>query len=280
MHRLPCLLALVSLPLLTPASAEPEVALRSYSQPGGQALRIQTTTTSHDGRIIIEGNGEKSEGSMRLHRSRTLQRHTSADGTSVQYTVVQDTSESSNELDAPTRPGSQTSALTGKTAAGFRDSTGHWHFYLAGKTPTSVEATELAELGSLENRRWFAGHPVKIGESWEIDPSFLRHLLLRDPGSASLEASVTLKEIKKVAGTDTAVLTLKIQSVAAQRDTPEAPTETATLNATGTLMVSLDTMLDHELIIEGSLLSTSRANGTLTTLILPFRSVTVRSLDR
>lgn len=274
------LLALMGLSLIAPAAAAPLLTLRPYAQPSGQTLRIQTTTTSKGGRIIVEGHGEKAEGTTRLHRTRTLERRTAEDGTTVHYTIIKDSSESSNELNLPTRPGSQTSALTGKTAAGFRDSTGHWHLYLPGKTPTSVQATELAELGSLENRRWFADRPVKIGESWEIDPSFLRRLLLRDPGTASLEATVTLTTVRNIAGTDTAVLTLKIQSVATQRDTPNAPSETATLNATGTLLVSLDTMLDRSLIIEGSLLSTSRANGTLTTLVLPFRSQTIRSLDQ
>ena len=65
-----------------------------------------------------------------------------------------------------------------------------------------------------------------------------------------------------------------------RRTHAERTAETSTLNATGTLLVSLDAMLDRKLTIDGSLLSTTRANGTLTTVILPFTAEMTRSIAK
>ena len=273
------ILVLSLLPLLASAGAEPVHSLKPYVQPTGQTLRIETTSASRDAKIIIETNGTKRSGTLGVGRIRKLERRVLPDG-AINYTIVADQSETTNDLDPATSPDKRSSSLTGLTARGFRDSGGHWHLYVRGRTPDNREAVQLAGLAAFENRQWFADHPVKIGESWDIDPAVIRHLLLRNIADAKLEASMTLRGVKNIDGQSTAVLDLKIQSVAVNANDAERTAETSTLNATGTLLVSLDTMLDRKLTIDGSLLSSTRANGTLTTVILPLTAGMTRTIEK
>ena len=84
---------------------------------------------------------------------------------------------------------------------------------------------------------------------------------------------MTFKEVREIDGAKAAIFTATIQSVAVTGgdDTPVGAS--ASIHLDGVLHVSLATMLDTRLVLEGTLTSTNRDETGSTTLLLPLRSV-------
>lgn len=282
MNRLFLTLALASLPTslptFLPASlhAETSYHLKPFEQQADQVLDIRISSRSSEGRMIVNSEGEKSEGALSMQRSRNLERRVVSQGGAkgLSYKILEDIAVSSNELEGPNSQTRHVAALTGQTVVGLRDNFGQWQFYMEGSTADNRQVDELYELQAYENRRWFVDYPVKIGESWPINPAFFRHLLLRDLGKAQLKASMTLEDVKDVDGTRTAILSFKLDTIEV-RDKGAAQSEaSASISATGKLHFSLDTMLDREMVFSGLLKTSARNGDHQTSVILPF---TIRS---
>ena len=193
---------------------------------------------------------------------------------SLSYKILEDIAVSSNELEGPNSQTRNVAALTGQTVVGLRDNFGQWQFYLEGATAGNRQVDELSELQAYENRRWFVDRPVKIGESWPINPAFFRHLLLRDLGKAQLKASMTLEEVKDIDGVRTAILAFTLNTLGARDKSAGQPEASASISATGKLYFSLDTMLDREMLLDGTLKTSARKGDSSTSVIIPF---TIRS---
>lgn len=253
-------------------AAEETHKLTSYAQKPGETVRILATSSVAKGRMKVKKDGVEREQPMTMQRVRYLERLLREDGKTLEYKIVNDTTETNNAFLGGRS--SRVASLVGRTAVGFRDSAGQLHLHLEGETPDDTEAIELAELAAYANRSWFPDKPVKVGESWEIEPAFIRHLVLRDLGTTgSIDATMTFQEVAEVDGLQTAVLTFTLQTAAVKEDgSGQEPEATATINAKGTLHVTMETMLDRKLVIEGVLISTNRDGHDLTTSYLPFRT--------
>ena len=139
------------------------------------------------------------------------------------------------------------------------------------------EAVELAELEAYENRRWFVDRPVQVGETWSIDPGFIRHIVERDTGAGHLTASATLKEIATIDDEKTAVIVMNIETAGSRESPDHQQAAGAMLKAAAVLHVALDTMLDKHLVFEGSLTTRARERDQTTTLETPMRIVVTKS---
>lgn len=255
-----------------PGTAEETYPLASYTQKPGETVRILATSSVAKGRMKVKKDGVEREEPMTMQRVRYFERLLRADGKTLEYKVVNDTTETNNAfLGGRT---SRVAALVGQTAVGVRDQSGMLDLRIEGKRPDSTEAIELDDLEAYANRDWFSDKPVKVGESWKIKPAFIRHLVLRDLGTTgSIDSTMTFKEVAEIDGLQTAVLTFTLQTAAVKEDgSGKEPEATATINAKGTLHVTLDTMLDRNLVMEGVLVSTNREGDDLTTFYLPFRT--------
>jgi hypothetical protein len=246
-----------------------------YEQSPGGKVRIETSTSTRDGKVIFMKDGVRREGKIELRRTRTMERQVKVAGETrtVSYRILSDSLVTTRLLDGqPTREITR-SPLIGKTISGTAADDGPTRLTTRQQAANDEVRRQIAEVEAFENRNWLPSRPVKVGDSWPIDAAFVRHLLLRDLRDASIESSMTFKEVREIDGVETAIFTAAIQSVAVSGgdDTPAGAS--ASINLTGLLHVSLDTMLDTRLVLEGTLTSTNRDETGSTTLLLPLRGV-------
>jgi hypothetical protein len=279
MKRLTLCLALAVLPNMAPA--ETSYLLKPYDQRPGQVTTIQSTSTSSNGKVIIQQGAKKTEEAMSIQRSRIFERRIVSNGnsTGLSYKILKDISLTANELESK-KQSKSTSPLTGKTAIGFKVSTERWLLYLEDQTATNRQAVELVELEAYANRRLFSPQAVKVGDSWQVDPAFIRHVVLRDLGDTKLTATMTLKSVQNIRGERTAVLSFKLDTVGVKGDSTSQSAATASIKATGTMLLSLDTMLDREFTIDGTLQTTAIQGDHTITAILPFNIRLTKAVAR
>ena len=149
-----------------------------------------------------------------------------------------------------------------------------WSLSLVDQVPDADQADALLGVESFENRTWFPDRPVSPGDSWEYDPAYFRVLIERDIGAASTTGRMTLRSLENGAdGSPQAHLDLDITSTGLENAGGSAGDleKNAGIEASGSLVVNLDTMLDREMIIEGILRSGVSDDSSSASIELPFR---------
>lgn len=259
------------------ASAETTYEFQPYAQKPGETLRIRSALSSEKGILIRERNGEKERGTITRMRTRQLDRRIAgtADSPRIEYKIINDSHTATNSLERDGGRQSRIGALVGQSVVGKKEPAGSWKLSLEGQPATEIQKAELAELEAYENRSWCPERPVKLGESWEINPAFLHHLMLRDLKTVELRATMTLTEIREIDGEATAVLKCALQSVGAKGKDSDT---TAALNASGTLLVALGTMLEKKLVYTGTISSTARSGDILSSMSLPLEVEITKSV--
>ncbi len=229
------------------------------------ALHIEATTISRSGEVAVRGAEESSIRGIGLTRERVLDRSMKpgAAGGIVTYQIVGDrlTRQEAGKPAVTRQP------LDGTSATGRRDPSGRWRFSPAGKrVPGDVE--ELEFLTAFENRRWFPGRAVAIGETWEFPAEFIRRSLQRDIPQPEVAGLMKPREIgKNPAGHRQAVIDCVI------RGGGNAPLPGGEAGAegqlSGTLIVDLEQPGTMRLQLTGHLTTTARRGADSTRIALP-----------
>ena len=81
---------------------------------------------------------------------------------------------------------------------------------------------------------------------------------------------MTLEAVKNIDGVETAILAFKLKTLGARGKSPEQLEASASIEASGKIHLSLDTMLDREMILEGILKTSARNGDSQTSVVLPF----------
>ena len=222
------------------------------------------------------------KGSLSITRARLWERRLIGSGpkTQLQYQIISDQTTTLTELAGKQGTDVVTGALVGKTVFGFRDTMRRWRLFLRGQTADNRQAADISELEAYENRRWFMETPVRIGQTWPIDPAFIRHLTERDLGKGKINATMTFQSVERIDNEPTAVLTFKIETLGSMSTLTLGGVGggTASISVTGTIHLSLDTMLDKKLTMTGTL-STIATEGVQSTLvILPINMTVTKTL--
>ncbi len=228
--------------------------------------------------MTVTSGQNTEEGPMDIQRERLLVRRVTGAGPAAQltYHVKKDLSTTSVGLGGPPRRETTDAALAGETVYGMRDTFGHWRLFLRGRTASNAQAVELAELEAYENRRWFLDGPVKPGQSWPIDPGFVRHVMKRDIGETKVEATATLQGVRMIDEEKTAVLTLKVATRGTSQENGKA--SGASISLEGVLHVALDTMLDKRLTLKGHMVTISKAGTQTTKVRLPMTAEVLKTV--
>lgn len=271
-RKLPTLITSAVLTLCSTALAQQNAHLLKLHEPRpGQSVVVHTVSDSPNAAMTITRGAAVQKGRTSINRDRKFVRSIRGTGATTQlvYKVLSDQIVTSIVLGAEKDTKTTTGALVGHTALGFRDSIGRWRLFLESGTSRNKQAAELAELEAYENRRWYPPRPVTIGQTWPIDPAFIRHLTERDLGKGSVEASMTFKSIETIGDKPTAVLTFQIETVGSSIDAAAGKEAGALASIKGTLFVDLDTMLDKRLVMNGTLTTIARQHGSSTEIVLP-----------
>ena len=281
MHRRFARLFLAALPLilaLPSRGAEPLVALRPHQPAPGETVRITTTTTTRNGAITVREGANQRSGTIEISRKRVIDQRLAGTGAKQKLTfriLSDDISTTTRLAGSPPETKRKSGPLSGLTATGMRDATKRWKFFLDDTTTDTARTAALAALEAYANRRWFPPRAVPVGATWPIDPGFIRHIVARDLGKTPLEATMTLRKIRKDPDNPnapgTAVLDCRITTRGHKKENAARPESGAIVSLTGTLEIDLATMLDRHFLLEGTLTTFASKDAITTSIHLPIR---------
>jgi hypothetical protein len=144
------------------------------------------------------------------------------------------------------------SPLNGMMFAMSKAPKGDWTFELDGSIPRHRIQQEIDELTVYLKRRWYPDRQVRVGDSWEFDPTWIRMILQKDLQNAKLIGTMKLRQIRHTAAKNMAVIDVSVRGSGGkfQADGTE---QHARVELKGQVTVNLKTMLDESLELDGLL---------------------------
>lgn len=263
------------------ATAKDELHFLKLHQPQpGQTVVMHSVSDSSGGRITATSGASTRAGVMSIKRDRTYERSLRGTGpaTQLEYKVLVDQIISTVNFDGTKETETTSGALVGHAILGFRDQMKRWRLFLKGGSATNQQAVDLAELEAYEHRVWFPNAPVAVGQTWAIDPGFIRHLTERDLGNVRIEAFMTFQSVQMIDSEKTAVLTFVIKTLGSREIPTSEQAADALSSISGTLHIALPTMLDKKLTMTGSLTSTASHAGQSTIVQLPVNTTVTKTV--
>lgn len=267
--------------LLGVVSAQANVVFGPVLAGPGQSVRMEATTTSEGGTIRIEKDGRVTNGTAELKRERDLSwtfRSPEADGTRRGMVTVGRISTSMvTNIGGKPDEVADASPLNGRMFSMSKAPNGDWKFQLDGSVPMHRIDKEIAELTTYLKRDWYPQRQVKLGESWEFDPAWVRMIIERDLKQAQTIGTMKLRQIRHTAKGDDAVIDVSIRSTGGDFR-PDGTESSARVELSGQAVVNLKTMLDESLELKGTLVTSSGKPGDSKTVTLPLRIVVKKTI--
>jgi hypothetical protein len=277
-------LALVGLfltALIPPASAG--ITFGPVKGQPGESVRLVTHSETTGGTIERTVAGQTSKGTISITRDRDLVwtfRDPAADGTRRgMVRVPKITTSSQIKMDGNDEKSTDDSPLTGKMFAMSKSPAGDWKFELDGSVPLARMEKEIEELEVYLKRDWYPTHEVKLGDSWEFDPAWIKMIVEKDLSRAQTIGTMRLQQIRHTQKGDAAVIDITIRSSGGdfKADGSQA---SASVDLTGQVVVNLATMLDESLELKGTVSTGASTAGESTTVKLPIRLTATKSFVR
>lgn len=279
---LPCrLLTALGWALALAAPAPAQVQFGPPRLKPGESIRMVAHTESKDGTVERSTGGKSTIGTMRAVRDReivwTLRDPDPAGQLRVMARIQRYRTVSLIKLGEEEDMRSEDSRLTGKLIAATRDKEGEWKFELDGTPLGQRDRAELEELGAYQKRKWFPDRAVKVGDSWEFDPAWIKLVIERDLSKAQTIGTMKLTQVRRSWGKETALIDVSVRSTGNEWRADGRET-TGSLALNGRMTVNLGTMLDEQLLLDGTLESTARKGIESTKLKLPLRMEVKKSV--
>jgi hypothetical protein len=282
MHLHSFFIAAVALVGLIPAAQAQIVFGPVRSQPG-ESIRMLSHSDTTGGTITRTANGRASNGITATTRDRDLVwtfRPQADDGTKRGMVKINTMTGSTKTVfngkeEATTDP----SPLNGKMFSMSKSPTGDWKFELDGSLPLDRIRQEIDELTVYLKREWYPTTPVKLGDSWEFDPAWVKMLLLRDLRQAQTIGTMNLRQIRRTIDSQFAVIDVNIRSTGGDFHSDGTET-TVSIELAGQVTVNLTTMLDEVLDLKGTIVSSSATATASTKVTLPLALKVTKSFVR
>jgi hypothetical protein len=263
---------------LTPASAG--IVFGPVRGKPGESVRLVTHSATQGGSIEKTVSGKTTRGTIEIIRDRELIwtfREPTADGTRRGMVRVPEfTTFSKTVIQGKEDKSTEKSPLTGMMFAMSKAPKAEWTFQLDGSVPLSRIQTEIDEMKVYLKRDWFPARELKLGDSWEFDPAWVKKIIERDLEKAQTIGTMSLRQIRRSANNPTAVIDVAIHSSGAdfRKDGTEA---TAKVELTGQIIVNLDTMLDESLTLKGTITTATDRVSQITKVTLPISLTATKS---
>ena len=238
----------------------------------GESVRMVSHSETPGGTTERTLDGRTTRGTLSITRDRDLVwtfRPLGADGTRRGMVKV-------NQLTTATKTGfggkedtvNDPSPLTGKLFSMTKAPAGDWKFELDGSVPLSRVRDEIEEMTHYLKREWYPTKPVKLGDSWEFDPQWVKTIIQRDLKNAKTIGTMRLKQVRRSQDRQVAVIEVNIRSTGG--DFKADGTESAAaIDLAGEMSVNLTTMLDETLELKGKLVSSTGTATSSTKVTLP-----------
>lgn len=247
----------------------------------GQSVRLVSQTTTQDGTVKLENNGRVSHGKIQHSRERDLTwtfRNPTQDGSLRGMVAVSKINTySTATLDGKKEDSDESSPLNGKMFAMSKAVNGDWKFELDGSIPLRQIDQEISELSLYLKRQWYPHRTVKIGDSWEFDPAWIRMLIERNLKDAKTIGTMSLRQIHHSANGDSAIISVSVRSTGGDFR-PDGSESTAQIDLSGQVVVNLKTMLDESLDLKGTVISRVAKPEETKTVTLPVHLKVTKTL--
>lgn len=247
----------------------------------GQSVRLVSQTTTQDGTVKLENNGRVSHGKIQHSRERDLTwtfRNPTQDGSLRGMVAVSKINTySTATLDGKKEDSDESSPLNGKMFAMSKAVNGDWKFELDGSIPLRQIDQEISELSLYLKRQWYPHRTVKIGDSWEFDPAWIRMLIERNLKDAKTIGTMSLRQIHHSANGDSAIISVSVRSTGGDFR-PDGSESSAQIDLSGQVVVNLKTMLDESLDLKGTVISRVAKPGETKTVTLPVHLKVTKTL--
>ncbi len=275
-------LALSVMAIISPVSAAGIVFGPIKAQPG-ESIRLVTHSETPGGTIQRSYGGKSSNGTINITRDRELVwtfREPAADGTKRGMVRVPNiTTSSVIKINGKEEKTSDQSPLNGKMFAMSKAPTGDWKFELDGSVPLTRIRSEIDELTVYLKRDWYPTRELKVGDSWEFDPAWVKMVIQKDLHKAQTIGTMTLRQVRRSATKQIALIDISIRSTGADFR-PDGSEASASIELTGQVVVNLQTMLDEELELKGMVTTGSGKVGQGTLVKLPIQLKATKSFVR
>jgi len=265
--------------LLSPATAG--ITFGPVIAQPGESVHLITHTETPGGTLKKTVDGKSSSGTVFMTRERDLVwtfRAPASDGTRRGMVRINNLSTSAVTKihGGKEEKTSDTSPLNGKMFAMSKSPSGDWKFELDGSVPYSRIQTEIDELTIYLKRNWYPDREVKVGDSWEFDPAWVKMIIQKDLSKAQTIGTMKLRQVRSSEKRRVAVIDITIHSTGADFQTDGSESQAA-VELTGQTVVNLDTMLDESLELKGTLTTASTNAGESTKVTLPLKVVVNKS---
>ena len=270
-----------SLALLTPLTAG--ITFGPVRAQPGESVRLVTHSETPGGTIQRTIAAKSSSGTISITRDRELIwtfRAATTDGTRRGMVHVPKINTTTVvKIDGREEKTDDLSPLTGKMFAMSKAPTGDWKFELDGSVPLTRVRHEIEELTVYLKRDWYPSRDVNVGDSWEFDPAWVKLIIEKDLSKAQTIGTMRLRQVRRSEKRQVAIIDISIQSSGAdfRADGSEAG---ASIQLAGQVAVNLETMLDEELELKGTVTSSSSKPGESTKVTLPVRLTAMKSFTK
>lgn len=246
----------------------------------GQSIRLLTHSETPGGTIQLSSAGRDSSGTINITRDRELVwtfRTPAPDGTRRGMVRVPNiTTNTVTKIDGKEDKTTDTSPLTGKMFAMSKSPTGEWQFELDGSVPRTRVKNEIDELTIYLKRDWYPAREVNVGDSWEFDPAWIKHLIEKDLSKAKTIGTMRLRQVRRAEKRQSALIDVTIESTGADFGS-DGSQAAASIELKGQVVVNLDTMLDEQLDLKGTVTSSTSKAGESTRITLPVQLKVTKS---
>jgi hypothetical protein len=279
-------------PLILISSAWSLTALAAFSeditfgpvraQPG-QKIHLVSQVDATEGTIERERDGKKEKGEIRFYRSRDLTwtfRAPAADGSRRGMVKVSSmNTETKVRIQGKDETTTEESPLNGRMISMTKLPTGDWTFDLDGSLQTLRIEREMAELTRYLKRKWYPEYAVKMGDSWEFDPVWIKGIVEKDLSQAQTIGTMRLRQIRHSAEGKTAVIAISIESTGGDFR-PDGTEASAHMELKGEVAVNLQTMLEEKLTLSGTIDTRSGTVGSFVTTRVPIQLTVTKTFVR
>jgi len=236
------------------AQLGPEIAFGPVRAQPGESVRLVSLSECKDGTIELVHDDQTVRGSINLTRERDLSwtfRSPEPDGTwRGMVSIARIATNSSVTLGGKEEKTEDASPLNGKMFAMTKPPGGEWKFQLDGSVPMHRIQQEIDELTVYLKRQWYPERVVKVGDSWEFDPAWIRMIIEKDLKNAQTIGTMRLRQVRRGPAKEIALIDVSVRSTGAdfRSDGSEAK---AQVELNGQVTVDLKTMLDERLELKG-----------------------------
>ncbi len=253
------------------------------AQPG-ESVRLVTHSETPGGTVQRTTDGKTQNGTLAITRDRELIwtfRQPMPDGTRRgMVKVPKITTRTVTKINGKEEVTADNSPLNGKMFSMSKSPAGDWKFELDGSVPLTRIQHEIDELTVYLKRDWYpAGRELNVGDSWEFDPAWVKTIIGKDFKNAQTIGTMRVRQVRHAEKRQLAILDVTIASSGAEFRSDGSTTE-ASVNLKGQVTVNLETMLDEELLLDGTVTTSTSGNGETSKLKLPLRLTARKSFVR